>query len=242
MSRAGVTAVAVGVLIATVASAEEAPDFVGQLIGIVAGEIEAADFDLVVERVDSPEAVGSILMQAPEPGQSVGPGRVLWLRVSDGVVMPDVRMRAVGDATLLLSELGASALVQVVSEEIDVTADTAVVDQFPEPGARFDAHLEAATLMVGWLLPEPLPDLAGVNIRDATARLEALGLSASPMTDEEAPKGTPCKTPIVIHVTKGTDPPSGTRIVTLKTVSVLYRHEVVDYHEVPCAQDGSGPL
>lgn len=130
------------------ASAESVADLSGLTVANAEALVAQQGFSLAPVLNDSAARLGTIFDQFPRPGGTPGAGGAIRVYVSKGIMLPDDIMgqpRSSAEATL--QALGASVQVttrQVVCEAEDVVISVAGL----VPGERFDASIDAVTLVV----------------------------------------------------------------------------------------------
>ena len=155
--------------------AEPLPD----LVGLHRSEIEVmpefADVELVIQMVESFKRRGEVLLQIPSVGSEIGTGRMVYLRVSDGLVVPDLRGRMQEEAEAMLRAAGVGSKA-TRKRHLGVPSNV-VAAQIPEAGTRIDASREIVFLLVSDDPGIEVPDLLGIENFEALKTLTALGLT-----------------------------------------------------------------
>ncbi|HEU0130161.1 MAG TPA: Stk1 family PASTA domain-containing Ser/Thr kinase [Mycobacteriales bacterium] len=131
----------------------------------------------VARRYDETVPRDRVIGASLAPGAKVRHGATVTLTVSDGpapVAVPDVRGRAVGDATRALTAAGLQYT--VTTEYSDTVPRDQVIDQTPRAGDVPRGTRVALRVSKG---PETVtvPELRGDTVEHATAALRALGLT-----------------------------------------------------------------
>lgn len=173
-----------------------------------------------------------VMLQRPEPGSVVRAGRRVFVTLSEGqdsVIVPDVRGKteeqarmAIEEATLTLSP----ATAHVPSSGAPGT----VIGQDPLPGKKVARSSAVAILIskAGEAAPRlQVPNLVGMKLEDARARLAELGLSMVPVADSD--------TSAEVGVVLRQNPEYGKEIVEGGRVALNVRLDPRDT-EVPLAQ------
>ena len=154
--------------------AETLSNFVGRHLSEVKAEAEAKDIVFVTQRVDSPERRGEILLQIPGGGSEIGTNRMVFLKVSDGAMAPDLRGLSEADAKNRARHHGIHS--EVTRDLHASVPEGMVADQIPEAGARIDASRQIVFLEVsdGGI---KIPELKNESHYDALRILSDLGLN-----------------------------------------------------------------
>ncbi|MCB1271651.1 MAG: PASTA domain-containing protein [Microthrixaceae bacterium] len=168
----------VEVLVSSGIARVEMPDAVGQPVSGVTPALDEAAVEYTVETVASEEvAAGIVISQDPPAGVRVTAADDVVFVVSSG---PDPR--PVPMVAGLSAEGGAYALgLAGFDVEVELREDEAVragVAIGTEPEAGTVAERDSRTLLVVSSGPpaQPLPDVRGDSLGEATARLEAIGV------------------------------------------------------------------
>ena len=205
--------------------AEPLPDFVGLHLSEIKAMPEFADVTLEVVVVDSFERRGEVLLQIPSAGSEIGIDRMVYLKISDGLVVPDLhgRTQAEAEANLSAAGIGSEA---TRSSHIGVPSDI-VADQIPEAGTRIDASRKIVFLLVADGIVE-VPDLRELTHDEALKTLATLGLTGRiepPVFRSET--GSICRGFIYYTSRVTSSEPTPGSIVTLGTqIIVRYKSEV----------------
>ena len=155
--------------------AETLPNFVGHHLSEIKAEVETKDITLEILRVDSPEHRGEILQQIPAGGSEIGTGRMVFLKVSDGLRVPQLRGLSEVDAERLVHHHGINSEV-TWGLHIGVPKDI-VADQIPEAGTRIDASLQIIFLDVSDSPGIRVPELRNISHYEALKILTNFGLT-----------------------------------------------------------------
>jgi serine/threonine-protein kinase len=141
------------------------------------------------ERVTSDSIPADVVAsQNPPPGSEVDPGSSITVVVSAGgaaVQVPDVRQSDVSDATANLQAVGLNARIDYV---VDASVDGGTVLQ-QEPAAGAQAK-KGATVALGVAVPGAVPDVSGLPVEEARAKLQSAGYGVAPLVyGAEGPAG-----------------------------------------------------
>jgi serine/threonine-protein kinase len=132
------------------------------------------------ERVTSDSIPADVVAsQNPPPGAQVDPGATITVVVSNGpadVQVPDVRQSDVSDATANLAAAGLTARVDYIVDS-SATGGT-VLQQEPAAGAHAK---KGGTVALGVAVPGSVPDVSGLDIEDARAKLQSAGYTVAPL-------------------------------------------------------------
>jgi beta-lactam-binding protein with PASTA domain len=156
------------------------PDVAGRPEGEAQLRLADAGFAVVVERrFDENLPSGAVVGTEPAAASKVAPDSEVKLLVSNGpapVVVPDVAGKSCDEATLTLAgvRLGASC-----REEFSDTVEQGKVVGTDPPAAQ-QAPRDSTVAVIVSKGPElvAVPDLRGATVEQASAQLEALGLTA----------------------------------------------------------------
>lgn len=157
------------------ASAESAPDLVNLPIVEALEKAQSEGFELLIQRVDSSGQRDSVLMQIPAYGSEIGSQNLVYVRVSDGLVVPNVVGRIVDIARDELKAQGFAMEVTRV-QKVGVSPNV-VASQLPEAGTRIDASSEIIFAEVSSDIGIAVPSLVGLNVSAARETLSTLGLT-----------------------------------------------------------------
>lgn len=138
---------------------------------------------------------GRILQQSPEPGTEVKEGRRIWVKVSKGlqaVEIPEVRGLSLRQAEITLQQAGL-ALGPVMRVRHPTIPPGAVIGSIPP--SRTQAHKgDAVKIQLsegGEAEDAAMPDLLGLSLSQAEARLKAAGFSLGEVTEKKEKKKLP---------------------------------------------------
>ncbi|QJU55489.1 Stk1 family PASTA domain-containing Ser/Thr kinase [Herbiconiux sp. KACC 21604] len=158
-------------------TSREVPNVSGQ--SFEAADATLQQLDLVTQRFDvnsDTVPAGQVVETDPASGTIVSPGTVIEVRVSLGkqaVAVPDVRGTAATDAASTLSGAGFVVGQTIKENSPDVPADV-VIRTDPEAGSdSFSGDTIDLVVSTGLVT---VPDLTGLGINDADARLTADGI------------------------------------------------------------------
>ena len=70
------------------AFADPAPDLVGKTLSQISAEFSDIDFSIIVQEVESTAPKGRVFLQVPSAGAEMGEGATVYLRVSQGLMIP----------------------------------------------------------------------------------------------------------------------------------------------------------
>ena len=183
-------------------------------------------------------APGLIISSDPEPGAGVAADSVVSVVLSRGperYAVPDVRGEPLAAAQSAIAE--ASLAVGVITEEWDAQIpEGSVVSSDPEVGAELKSGALVNLVVSKGPKPVKLPGLAGVEVGEATAQLEAAGLvvttteefstefatglvvSSSPGKGERVPVGST----VALVVSKGPPPVEVPYLIDMKRDDAVY--------------------
>jgi serine/threonine-protein kinase len=173
----------------------EVPNLVGAA-SIEEAQQKAGDKFRVAEgnRVESKEAVGTVVKQNPEAGTERSEGSTIYVDVSGTQVadLPDVKGKTSEEAQQALKDAGFE--VDVKSKESSAQEKNYVIDQDPQGGKGATAEVgSSVTITVGdGPANVKVPDLYNLTPERAKQTLEAAGLSLGNQTqapNDKVPKG-----------------------------------------------------
>ena len=216
--------------------ADAVPDLVGRHLSELATMPELRDVELEIQRVDSTARRGEILLQIPGANSAIGTGRLVYLKVSDGVVVPDVRGLAKPQAEEFLKESGIRF--EVTQRPYEGVRNDLVAAQVPESGTRLDASRQVVFLIVsdGTIM---IPDLKNLTHGEAVHRLAALGLRGRIEPPWPLPHYGLCGyQPVYSSRVTKTEPGAGAFVNPGKDVTVHYDTYVKYYIHNPCSPSG----
>lgn len=173
------------------------PIVVPDLIGMTraAAESKILGENLVVgsifEDYDETIPINIVMKQNPQPGIEVKEGTNVDFLISKGPypksTVPDLIGRTIAEATALL-EAANLKLGEVLDLKTDRVAEGRIADQQPNPGTVVK---EESSVKVWKAVPIPVegvrvPDLIGMDIEQAKAKLKAEGLRLGEITEKAA--------------------------------------------------------
>jgi len=183
-------------------------------------------------------AAGLVISSDPAPGASTGVDSVVTVILSSGperYAVPDVRGEPLATAEAAIVE--ANLAVGVITEEWDAqVAIGAVVSTDPASGEELKSGALINITVSKGPKPVKLPDLAGVEVAEATAQLESAGLvvtttedfsveyaeglvvSSSPGKGERVPVGST----VALVVSKGPPPVEVPYLIDMKRDDAVY--------------------
>ncbi|MEW6769830.1 MAG: PASTA domain-containing protein [Bacillota bacterium] len=160
------------------------PNVQGMTLDRAEETLEKKGLRVQVQEVHNPQVEeGRVIKQDLKPGSRVKKGRLVTLLVSLGPEMhtvPNVRNKLLQDAEMILvnEEFTVGLKKQVFDEE--APAGT-VVDQDPAPGTSWPKDSPVNLVVSKGPRPvlKPVPDLLGLTVEDARAKLAGAGFSLS---------------------------------------------------------------
>ncbi|WP_306030060.1 PASTA domain-containing protein [Stappia sp. MMSF_3263] len=222
------------------ARADPAPDLVGKTLSQISTEFPDMDFSLIVQEVESRAPKGRVFLQVPSAGAEMGEGATVYLRLSQGQMIP--KGLEGRKAETVIGELEArgfavertSALVLGIPEGI-------VAKVIPSQGTFIDTTQDVVFLQVSNDRGIEIPDLVGMRIGQARDTLEALGLRGELVSELDLRQiGSICEgfTHFTAEVT-ASSPEPGKFLLHGSTVR-LQGKKVVAYTwpPEPCSRDG----
>ncbi len=170
----------------------EIPDVIGMGRTKATFVLGEAGFEVVANEIPSPRPQGTVLSQDPAPGDEAVPGNtVVTITVSDGpaqVLVPDVRSLSQSEATRILERAGFE--VTVLFQDSPRTEGT-VIAQTPSQGeSASDGSTVTITVSAGESVT--VPNVSGMTLAAATAKLEGLGFVVTAATSPSCDPDVVC--------------------------------------------------
>ncbi|UCI30800.1 PASTA domain-containing protein [Mesorhizobium sp. B4-1-4] len=214
------------------ASAETVPSLLGMQMDEAKAAADKSGVSLVIQKVDSLERREKILLQVPGVGSEIGTDRQIYVRVSDGMPVPDLVGKPETDAEAVLKGLGIGH--ESSDRRHDGLVRHTVAGQTPNAGDRLDASSEVVFLDVVGGRYVAVPNVAGQSLSNAMAAIRNGELS--PVEDPPAPdlaatsQRSARRDCTGINVTTataaGSDPAAGTEVYPGTSVKVTYQTAV----------------
>lgn len=170
----------------------EMPDLVGKSAPEAQQVLQARRLGMKVEdRLYSPLAVDHVVRQSPPPNTTVKTGQLAHLVLSLGPrkqTMPELENRSMRAARIELLQSGMQ-LGEVSSAYLPGTEDDTVLLQDPRPGSSdvTSPHVNLLVSLGGRPPAYVMPDLVGMPLSEAIARLNGAGLKIAKITNVPAP-------------------------------------------------------
>ena len=146
--------------------------------------ISCSDAYIELKKVDSSEFRGTILKQIPAAGSPLGESAELYLRVSNGLIPPNLVHLPLSEAQSILTTLGIPFLHSQTTIHLGV-ATGFVAHQIPAPFTRLDASRQVVFLDVSSSPGVKVPNLRGMSHNKLQETLHPLGLTF--IADEPLP-------------------------------------------------------
>ena len=211
--------------------AEPLPDFVGLHLSEIKAMPEFADVTLEVAVVDSFQRRGEVLLQIPSAGSEIGIDRMVYLKVSDGLVVPDLQGQTQAEAEANLSATGIGS--EATRNSHFGVPSGIVADQIPGAGTRIDASRKIVFLLVADGTIE-VPDLQGLTHSAALESLAKLGLAGRiEPPDFRRQIGSTCQGSTYYGSRVTSSEPTPGSIVTLGTQIIVRYETFVSFREPP---------
>jgi beta-lactam-binding protein with PASTA domain len=210
---------------------------------LATAEARAAEvgIELVVYRVEAPRRPGEVIDQIPEPGVVLGTDPRVWVQVSDGQTLPDLRGKARSDAEAELERLGIAW--EANERPFQQVAPGLVGDIIPPPGTQIDPTSQVVFLGVSNTHLVVVPsNLVGLSHSQAIRLLEALGLAFS--FDHEIRKDiiTDCDGSVLFSYTvTASRPAPGTELPIGSTVAIELSESRDEVSGPACSDTGIIP-
>lgn len=139
------------------------PNVEGKQLLEVESITSALGIELLIEKVDSPVSRGRILSQIPPPETPLGQTTKMYIKVSDGLLVPDVLQRNVKISKAELEALGFT--VEVSNRPLKGISNGLVAFVTPEVGARVDPQNEAIFIVASNIEMVKIPSsIIGKNV------------------------------------------------------------------------------
>lgn len=210
-----------------------APDLLGKTLSEIGEDFSQADFSLLVQQVEAAEPKGRVFLQVPSPGADMGEGAMVYVRVSQGLMVP--AGLAGRNAETVVTELEARGFaVERTSTLVLGVPDGIVAAVIPEEGTFLDATQDVVFLQVSNDRGIEIPNLVGLRIGQARDMLAALGLRGELVTKLDLRSiGSICTgfTDFTAEIT-ASDPPHGQHLLHGSTVR-LEGKKVVSWSMAP---------
>ena len=218
-------------------SAETVPDLVGLHLAEFEDMPEVASIEFEIQKVDSTERRDEVLFQIPGAGSEIGTGRRVYIKVSNGVLVPGLRGRKRSEAE---AELEAAGIGLAVTRRLySGVRENIVAAQVPGAGTRIDASRQIVFLIVAEGIT--IPDLTGLDHVEALGIINALGLRGQTEPPVfQSRTGQACSG-IQFWASRvtGLAPGAGTSVALGTSVTIYF--ESVAIHEelaIPCSRRG----
>ena len=153
--------------------ADTVPDLTGRHLSEIEIMPEIKDISLEIQKVDSTIRQSEVLLQIPGAGSKIGTGRRIYLKVSNGVLAPNLLGRTKSEAEATLKNSGIRFA--ITHRPDNGVRNNRIAAQIPEAGTRFDASQRIIFLIVsdGKIV---VPNLIGETYTEAINHLKRLGL------------------------------------------------------------------
>ncbi|GIU86005.1 MAG: putative serine/threonine-protein kinase [Acidimicrobiia bacterium] len=194
------------------------PDVVGREVGEATQRLEAAGFEVAVERVpDDPNDQfprDHVVAQDPGPDEEAEEGSTVTLTVAgleNEIEVPNVVDQPFADAERILREAGFE--VEQRNEASDTVAPFNVIRTQPRAGELAERGSTVTVFVSTGPEPVAVPDVVGRSAADATARLREAGFEV----DQRSEASTTVPAGDVIR----TDPPAGELVAPRSLVTIF---------------------
>jgi beta-lactam-binding protein with PASTA domain len=158
----------------------DVPRVVGKQVLAARATLEMAGFEVREVRAPSPEEIGQVVDQDPNPGEEADKGSTVTLEVSQGP--GDVRVPSVENLPerLAIKELNDAGLKANVDREAsDTVREGLAIRTVPREGAEVQRGTRVRLLVSSGPEQVTVPDVVGLSQTSAEARLEDEGLTVS---------------------------------------------------------------
>ena len=215
-------------------SAETVPDLVGRHLSEIEAMPEVADVALEIQKVDSTTRQGEVLLQIPGGGSEIGTRRRIYLKVSNGVLVPDLHGRKKSEAETKLTVAGIG--LAVTQRPFARVRKNLVAAQFPKAGTRIDASRQIIFLVVS--KGTKIPNLVGLTHVKALNRLHRLGLNGRiEPPGFESHRGVLCNPGLRVYSTRVTEhePKAATLVQPGTNVTIYYKSVFIGSERQTCS-------
>jgi beta-lactam-binding protein with PASTA domain len=166
----------------------EVPRVVGKQVLAARASLERAGFEVREVRAPSPEEIGEVVDQDPNPGEEADKGSTVTLEVSEGP--GDVRVPSVENLPerLAIKELNDAGLkANVDRESSDTVREGLAIRTVPREGAEVQRGTRVRLLVSSGPEQVTVPDVTGLSRDSAEGRLrdEGLGVSVEEVESDE---------------------------------------------------------
>ncbi|MHB1139443.1 MAG: PASTA domain-containing protein [Microthrixaceae bacterium] len=192
------------------------PDFTGR--AVPGARAEAEDLGLTTSTTNSFSLTaprGSIINQAPEPGEKVRSGDELELVVSTGanrVEMPDAVGQPLTEVAGPLQD--ADVPLEIVEVPNEFFPDGTVVAQQPAAGVQVTGEDSVRLEVSTGPQERPVPEVAGLALEGAAFQLGQAGLLLGAVTQIDSPD-------VVAGAVISTDPPAATSVARDTAIALV---------------------
>jgi eukaryotic-like serine/threonine-protein kinase len=158
----------------------DVPRVVGKQVLAARATLEKAGFEVREVRAPSPEEIGQVVDQDPNPGEEAEKGSTVELEVSEGP--GDVRVPSVENLPerLAIKELNDAGLkANVDREDSDTVREGLAIRTVPREGAEVQRGTRVRLLVSSGPEQVAVPDVVGLSQGSAEGRLEDEGLTVS---------------------------------------------------------------
>ena len=226
--------------------ADTLQNFVGRNLSELVEDPDFKTLTFLVHEVNSPKRNNEVLLQVPAEGSQLGTDRRVYLQVSKGLLVPDIRGLPKADAQEQLKAVGIGSA--ATSQRHPGVKKGIVATQIPEPGSRMDASLHIVFLNVSTSGKVEIPSIDYTEegkIRKALAkhRLQPKFVYVSQnmglyMGSYTCMYGSPFYFENPGHEYVTISPPSGTPVEVGTEVTITLTYQ---YYEPPdCKHDDAG--
>ncbi|MDX1047331.1 PASTA domain-containing protein [Sinorhizobium medicae] len=234
-------------LLSSSALAETFPSLLGRQLGEAEHLAKEAGLEVVVQKVDSLERRGKVLLQIPAGGTDVGTDRRIYLQASDGIVVPDLTAKPLADAQGALKSMGLASASS--DRRHDGLVRGTVASQVPRPKERIDATRQIVFLDIVGGRYVAVPDVNGKLLSDALAAIRngELVATESPTNESFAKTSVQesrlnCKTVRINKaIVSSTQPAAGTEIYPGQSVVVNWSVQPSDRDQASDAEECRPP-
>jgi beta-lactam-binding protein with PASTA domain/tRNA A-37 threonylcarbamoyl transferase component Bud32 len=169
----------------------DVPRVVGQQVLDARERLERAGFEVREVRAPSPEDIGEVVDQDPDPGEEANKGSTVELEVSEGpgeVRVPSVEKLPQRLAIKQLND--ADLKVNIDRASSDSVREGLAIRTVPREGTEVQRGTRVRLLVSSGPEQVTVPDVVGLSQSSAEARLEDLGLGVSvDQQESEEPEG-----------------------------------------------------
>ncbi|MGO8058267.1 PASTA domain-containing protein [Rhizobium johnstonii] len=221
----------------SLAQADSFPNMIGIQFGEAQFLAEKLGIKIDFQKIDSVELRGKILDQIPAGGEAIGKDRRVFVRWSDGIIVPNLAGKPLADAQAELTKLGLNFASS--DRRHDGLVKGSVASQVPRANERIDASRQVVFLDLVGGRYVAVPDVNGKHLNDALATIKNGELAGSENPADASFAATPvqesqinCETVrTTTAVASSTEPAAGTELYPGQQVIVRWSKMTSDRNQ-----------